>query len=330
MKKILPMEISQITSHPGTAALFGILQSFGIGKEWIYTNFIMTETYILQEEQYKQHLDFVMDPPYEIALVCPYVLRSEWQGEAIRTIINDDIVNIVEKAINIDNYVFLLVDEDKFLHIGHPFFHELFIYGYDNEEKFFYVGDFTFHGKYSLERISYDELKEAYEETYTYNNGGSMALWKINAHAKYDFDVKLVYKCLQEYLVGISYNQRCVKCYFQAPDNICGIYTYDFLVLHMYEHERQMLKCLHNLYDHKKLMLERLIYMEDKEFIPKTFSKQFKKITSDAGIICNLYIKYELTLNTEYLDKIVIMLLEIKNNEKRLYSKILENSKYMN
>lgn len=50
MDKILPFKIPEITCHPGTAAILGVLDSLNLGKEWIYSNFIMVETFKLQEK----------------------------------------------------------------------------------------------------------------------------------------------------------------------------------------------------------------------------------------------------------------------------------------
>lgn len=324
MKKILPVNLQEITNHPGTAALFGILDSLQIGKEWVYTNFIMTEAFVLQGERFRQSLDFVMDPAYEFASVCPYILRSEIQGELLRSLVMVNIVEVMKKAIDIENYIYVTVDEDKFLHRGSIFLHELFIYGYDDEVGTFFVGDFTFTGKYSFALVPFKEMEEAYSEAAKDENGGTMVFWKVDNEANYRFDISLVRRCLEEYLAGESYNQRFNKCFFQAPENICGIKTYDFLISYMYKEKDGMTKCLHNLLDHKRLMVKRLKFMEENNYISKVFSEKYEEIRVLAEMACNLSIKNTIVKKTAYLDKIVYYLRQIENMEKEYLGMVIQ------
>ena len=63
MKKILPFRVPEVTCHPETAAVFGVLESLNLGKEWIYTNFIMTDAFVLQGDMYHNHLDLTVRVP---------------------------------------------------------------------------------------------------------------------------------------------------------------------------------------------------------------------------------------------------------------------------
>ena len=252
MKKILPFRVPEVTCHPETAAVFGVLESLNLGKEWIYTNFIMTDAFVLQGDMYHNHLDLVLEPGYDSASTCPWIDRSEIREDILEALTEDNIITILKKLILADNYIYVTVEESVFLHKEAPLYHELFLYGYDDQARRFHVADFTFRNRYSLETVSLEEMEKAYEMAKGYT-GGTIVCWRVNKDAKYLFDVSLVERSFKEYLDGWSYKSRYVESYYQGSESFGGIDLYGFLAEHMYERDNQMLKCLHNLYDHKSL-----------------------------------------------------------------------------
>lgn len=68
-----------------------------------------------------------------------------------------------------------------------PFYHELFVYGFDDATARFSVAGFTFKSKYSLEFVEYNIYEAAYSQTIS-TNKSFMLFWKINENAVYDFD----------------------------------------------------------------------------------------------------------------------------------------------
>ena len=261
-------------------------------------------------------------PGYECAGVCPWLERSELQGKVLRAISGDDIILVLKKIITANNYIYITIDETMILGKDCPPYHELFVYGFDEAEEIFFVADFTFRGKYSLEKVSYKEMKMAYESAASYTGGG-LICWSVNLKAHYNFDSTLVYEGIKDYLDGKSYNLRYVKTYHQAPDTVSGILSYQFLVAHMYEPKNQMLKCLHNLYDHKKLMHERLYFMSEKNYINIENAIRYSEILKMADMAWKLYLKYEISGQRKLLDKEVTILNEMEQKERYILSKVV-------
>ena len=92
------------------------------------------------------------------------------------------------------------------------------------------------------------------------NNEGFAVLWHLRDDAHYSFDLSHVKDTLTEYLNGYSYINRFARMYHQAPLNQAEMNVYPFLRQHLQTHGTR--KCLHNLYDHKKLMLKRIVFMK--------------------------------------------------------------------
>lgn len=190
------------------------------------------------------------------------------------------------------------------------------------------MADFTFnHGKYQYETVSFSEIAEAYSSAVSagrnLNNEGAAKLWHVKRDAHYKLDVPLIRDELQEYLNGYSYSNRFTRVYWQAPLNKSGIDVYPFLCENL--EKSGMRKCLHNLYDHKRLMLERIGYLEKKGYISDKdkIQEKYSILVKEAQTASNLYIKYSITGRIEILEKIKCILKSIMEEEIRLFKHLL-------
>lgn len=328
-KKILPVKYPSITCHQSFASLLSILECIPDTKEWIYSNFIITEAFSYISGYGEGSVELVINPAYDFSIFCPWFWKSELSHETISSF-EPDIINFIIKCIDTDNYMLLFVDESKLNCIDSemPLFHDIFIYGYDYERKFFYVADFTFnHGKYKYETVSFSEISEAYSSAVSagknLNNEGAAKLWHVKSDAHYSLDVTLIRDELQEYLKGYSYSNRFTRVYWQAPLNKSGIDVYPFLCENL--DKSGMRKCLHNLYDHKQLMLERLGYLVNKGYISDKdkIQEKYSILVKDTQIAVNLYIKYSITGKIELLEKIKFILESIMEEEVRFFKHLL-------
>lgn len=105
--------------------------------------------------------------------------------------------------------------------------------------------------------------------------------------------------------------------------NKVGVKVYDFLIENL--DKAGMRKCLHNLYDHKKLMLERIQYLEVKGYLSsgKDTYGSYPDIVNKAVLATNLYIKYGLTGKETLFPKIAGILSEIKEKETEIFMQLL-------
>lgn len=331
---ILPVKYPRITCHPDMVALISILECIPESREWIYTNFILVEAFEIFEGYAQGTKDLVMVPGYDFSYFCPWIWRGEFNPATVNELCGD-IIDFIKKAIRQNNYLLIMVDESKInaLKRSESFFHNLFIYGYDETAQQLLVGDFTFKERFSFEKISFDEFRNAYKNVLSVVNkldgNGGVTLWHMHRDVSYRLDIQFVKQRFVDYLNGYSYMNQCVKGYYQAPDNVIGINVYTFLCEGMEklkETTSDMRKCLHNLYEHKRLMVERLEYMIKQGYISeREILNECKEIAKMAEVSCNLYIKFQLTQKWEMRDRIKELLREMKAREEKVYLKIIGN-----
>lgn len=311
-------------------SLLSILESLPNTEEWIYSNFIMMEAFCYVGGYAKGTVELVLDPPYDFSPYCPWFWKSELSAETIHAF-DSNIISFCKKCIDTNNYMLLFVDESKFSCIkkNAPLFHDIFIYGYDDDDELFFTADFTFgNGKYQYKNISFSNMQNAYlsavQSGKNLNDEGFVVLWHLRNDAHYSFDLSHVKDTLTEYLNGYSYINRFVRMYHQAPLNQAGMDVYPFLRQYLQTHGTR--KCLHNLYDHKKLMLERIVFMKRNSYLIDNVAIEegFQQIVKMASIATNLYIKYEITKDVSILNKISSYLSDIENKERTYLSALVE------
>ncbi|MFR2755408.1 MAG: hypothetical protein ACLTC0_07435 [Eisenbergiella massiliensis] len=330
MTKILPVKYPRITCHQSFGSLLSILECIDDTEEWIYTNFIIMEAFSYIGGYAKGSVELVINPAYDFSTCCPWFWKSELSSDTINAF-DSDIIEFIIKCIDTDNYVLLFVDESKFSCVNskEPLFHDIFIYGYSREKKVFYTADLTFkYGRYEYVMIKFSEMSEAYSSAIragkNLNLEGAVKLWHIKDGASFNLDTSLIKDELLEYLNGYSYSNRYTRVYWQAPLNYAGINVYKFLKDNL--DTFGMLKCLHNLYDHKKLMLERVNYLRAKGYISADdeLCNEFDLLVKESQRASNLYVKYTITDNNSILERISDILTKIEYKEKLIYVQLIE------
>lgn len=88
------------------------------------------------------YVDFYRTPTFEF---CPWLLRQHLSRQLVRNF-NKDICTFLMDCIDMNNYIYLLLDQAQFLDIESFFSHDSFIFGYDEERDIFHIADFTFMG----------------------------------------------------------------------------------------------------------------------------------------------------------------------------------------
>ena len=90
-----------------------------------------------------------------------------------------------------------------------------------------------------------------------------------------------------------------------------------------------MRKSLSVLTDHKKLMIERLLYLNGKGFLRnKEYVDQYKKMYEKSNQLIFLYLKYEIKGGEKYIKKICDGIEELCTNEKDCINSMINNWKF--
>lgn len=146
--------------------------------------------------------------------------------------------------------------------------HQLLLFGYGNKKEVFYANNFAFKGYYATAEIPFEDITKSYYnilheyDMIRMNIGKGKTLLHLKAKCAYKFDKDLVrdqlvkYVCEKEinipmHILGASsfYGQKICE----VLNNILnlmkqGLYSLDVRLFGV-------------LYDHKKLMHERITYM---------------------------------------------------------------------
>jgi hypothetical protein len=333
-EKILGLKYPPITSWQWQANLFAILTTEDKAWPWLFSNYIMISCV---EEQNKGRnpmwLDFVPSGPY--ALVdCPWLTVSVIERELIsEKNIEKYLIDIIDK----DFYIYGFFDEKDLININTTAYHDLFIHGYNKKKHIFYVADFIFKDKYSFESVNMDKLTNGYLSPeikgyeILYAKGGLMLI-KKNYLNIYNFNKKLVYTSFYNYLNPKYFLdfQDIRTQYFENKKY--GIEVYDMIIewiKKLYEDDKFEVTTLHNLYDHKVLMVLRIEYMLKNGYLTLNHNilNNFIDIKNKMNIVWISYLKIEVSQkkNNDKIKKIINDLQNIKIKETELYSVILDD-----
>ena len=82
----------------------------------------------------------------------------------------------------------------------------------------------------------------------------------------------------------------------------------------------------HGMMEHKQVMVQRLKYMQEKQYIKNADSvtEDYKKLADEAAVIRNLAIKYNISMKKELLEKISRLLEEMYITEKDVVMQLIE------
>lgn len=342
MRKILDVTYPVITCHPATAGLMSILNNYSCTESWVYSNYIQFVGGIRAANVYGgESFDVAILPSYHAEKNCPWILHSQLTRKTVKQF-SDSIVDFIIKAIDEENYVYLVADQFYFSKTiaGKGNFHmphDIFVYGYDIEKKLLYVGDFTFNesSKFEYETITFEEFEKGYnditsEKDFFYYEKGGVALFSFYKKAKYSFNIEFVKEQLLELYDSSDKSEkfRCVENPFDRRRY--GFEVYDLLISFLgqpLEIYRGLTKSLGILQDHKVLMIRRIEYMANDGRI-LNYEKvllEYKNILKKFNILVALSIKYSITMNRTIINKMIGILNDVREMEKRLIKDILES-----
>lgn len=341
-EKKLPMKYPKITCYNQHANLLAIISSESDSYlPWLYNYYIQLQfANNIKHPEIGARLDFENLLEYES---CPFL----YYQKISRDMINlkwDNVIDFMVDCIDQGYCIYFTVDS-YWIHIyksykKEHFIHPLLIYGYNFNKKVFYVADNCYDGKYSFEMISFDELIQGYIEAVKYDEEyylDSVNLYQYrkrerfyNWYHNYAFDVNLVKLSIEDFLSGkglvehgmvpleqwkretLVYGVNCYKHIINYLKNI-NDFSYDsrtFFVLH----------------EHKKIMLERIEYMQHNQYMRKDNSilENYKQIENTASIMNSLWLKYGITKANSIVENIIHKIEDLEKLEIQTMTKMLK------
>ena len=241
-----------------------------------------------------------------------------------------DIIKIICNSIDDDLYSVLPVDQ--FYISGYPnfknrhFLHEILIYGYDEKNALFYIGDFFDNSKYAFKTISFCDFQEAFEAAVNSVNNYMPYIKLLNPKGtNCYFSKSNLLHLLHNYINGeASYLNRYSDQdgYLNDRNNSFGIDCYVRLkeyIATLSEKEFVDLRPFYCLYTHKKILNQAICYLFKQFYVLWNFKSVMDitgKIESMGELILNIILKYTLRKDIHLLHKVIKKLDEMELMER--------------
>lgn len=344
-KLILPFCKPQISHSPVISGLFATLGTKQDASAWFLSNFINihinTET---GEDQFYSRRDFFIN--------CPWIHMCTVNMDQIHSVCSSVNKFIIEN-LKLGYYLYIVVKTSYIKAYNKSGFepgysHNLLVYGFDDDEKLFYIADHFEHGVYSASTCSFTEMENslaAFEEDnpHYFNTICAFRLKDV----AYQFEMEPVKRRLQYHLMSTNLFDEHLKfipdekfdggenniygynTYSYRKDNyIFGIKVYDYLISELEQHKELSPRPFCLLQDHKTLMSERVIFLNTLHKI-RNFNEiinQSDMLKSESNTIRNLFIKTRFLTgeyNNEAINRVIAKLRYIKRAEKEFLETLI-------
>lgn len=254
---------------------------------------------------------------------CPYLIMQKFLFDCNKKINGRDIVEVIIENINNERFVLLMVDR-YYLDIGYTRTneHQLLIHGYNLEEEFFYYADNSFHGKFKTHlQCSFSNLREAFGAASIYKNepdfSNSIFTFNINYNASYNINIPKIICQLRQYIdeTRVFFNNSYL--------NGIGVYRHLIECFENNSLDNYDIRGLCVIRDHKSAMVYRIQYFE--KYLKHHFESLdlFLVLKRKCDLMVLLYVKYGIKKDTSIMVKIIKMLSDIEQEEKRAIEKLI-------
>ena len=250
----LPADIPEIIGYNHHAYTLTILKNSKNFEDWLYGNYIQLVYHSLPESRIP--LDFFGYLSYKNPYI-DFVPFSQTEFEES----NCELIDFIIQKLKDEYYVYVSVDEfylncRSSFHKQH-FIHDNMLFGFDEDIQAFDIIGFNGE-KFSLNKVLFSEFCDSI----SYINFA-----KVKKNIKFQFNIKEVFQLLCDF--SQSNNTFLRNPIPPIPQNpICGLKTYDKFeeMCYLYSNNGDI-RVPHLLYEHKKIMCERIKYMQKNKYV---------------------------------------------------------------
>lgn len=207
------------------------------------------------------------------------------------------------------------------------FFHDGILCGYDQENKLYCIYAYDNRWKYTKLWIPQESFNDGIRSMRESGEKGYLYALKPMPE-RVDFNPTIVVNNLKSHI-----NTTFEVCPPTDPTGVTGLAVYDYILLYLDKlldnsipHERMDWRIFRVIWEHKKLMLERIERMEEALSLDSTASDLYKFIVEEANQIRLLYASYHMKRRDSLLVSIKEKLIEIKHKEKEILEKFIEKA----
>ena len=343
MRKVLDLGEPIITSYPPIADLFSILgTNANIAKQYLSNNFINLTT-VCWEPEDQFHMGYFSDMLLEsFGQNCNLLsYKNENRHYAMREY--EKLTDYIEEMIINDYYLSLLVNS-FFLPCSpryrkEHFMHNTFIYGFDRDLQQIMVADFYYHGKYTRETVSYEEINKGYKFFFhavgsnkwseLENSITKMKFLECDNNPNIEIDIGSIKMQICDYLN--SSNKAILNAHsvlFRGKMSH-GLSYYESL-LYMLNNNPEYLdkRLFYILLDHKKawsvrteVLYEKYNYNSSKYHDIQNGIYEMQK---SSQMLLNMVLKYNYFNSTDLFERIMGKLVELRDEDEKVTHNIME------
>lgn len=349
MEKKLPITYPPITTYLSHGYNLSALMNYEEFLPWFYSNYIQLKCLKELTQELDCDLNFYFPDGLDYLQRIPFV-KTQFIFKDIMSYWRCNVSDFFKNIINEGYYICTFVDEyyipSKILFQKKHNSHRIFIYGFDDELEIFNICGWDINQVFNInEIVKYKDLSAAFGSDHNtdilLSRRGTLCFKLDNNYFKshqYNFDIKYVYRILNEYL--LSYN---------TSENFCMYYNrldpakYS-LGMNVYNDFNNYLKKLadnqakasriaaHAIWEHKKCMLMRISYLKKMKYISENsmYENSYLEIERKASICRNLMLKYQLTSDSSIIFSMMNLIRNIENEERYLLEQLIEDIKYTN
>jgi hypothetical protein len=329
--KILPLAESFITTYPKDSNALSIVLQHKEAFGWLLNSFIQLMSY---DNTYLDYYDFYYRN-------CPLLDRQRINKSMIAEK-TDDMIYFLIDAINKEYYIYLPINT-KYISVYQSkgdWAHDVFVYGYDNDNKIFYIADNFDHGKYGKATCTFEELENAIrflsKEDFNYQGfRGCIELLSYKEEPRARLEPYRIKLSIEDYLESNPirgwYVNELMWDEEETRKRTFGIACYNTIYNHLEFVENKGYfgpgsnQAFFLMWEHKKTMTMRLKHLMNLRLLKEEDSiSQYMKIEEQALIALSLKLKYTAKPERDNLNRIRHYYDTIKAAEEKVLTKLLK------
>jgi len=340
MQKALSLGYSSYDSFNSHRNLHSILMTSNDDSiSWYYSSFIQLNS--SKELHGGVSYDFSIDSVHQPSLIkkCPLV---DCYVVPYDMVSNNDIISFCIDSIDKGYYIYLTASQyyisQYYYYQKEHRFHDLFIYGYDTDNRKMLSRDF-FSYKQIDALIDFDELVQSYEEgkTFPFYTGGIFLVKKTDKYS-WKFEIENYRYNLEAYinsdpvvLYHYNYDAKHDFGYIDKENYFFGLDCYNSLENII----RESIEFgsgvgvipFHICERHKRILLDGIEYIIGRGFILNNHIDrvryEFTEIHKKANNILSRILKYNGTRNVDILKRVLPSLKELRQDEKETLTNLI-------
>ncbi|NEW04851.1 hypothetical protein GK047_02305 [Paenibacillus sp. SYP-B3998] len=341
----LPVMNPPIRGYLRWAYLLSITSRYEKTLPWYHSNFIQLScTKYFLEDKIEYFFDFYRGIPNELNYNNPFLLTCSVNYDILSFLKQqDDIISFFVNQIRSGYYCVAFLDESRIPHSSTykneavpSFPHHVLLYGYDANARTFQIAMFDQSFIYRMLELSFDDFFEAYQSMNNLIVSKERAdhhsyFYKFDDSKHYEFDKTVVVSQIKDYLASET---TCNRINYNAYDLAFGLEVYEYLKKFLWALKennpslasRPVLRTIHVLLEHKKLMVDRIKYMEEIGVMKRDeeLLKGFEELTAKVEVIRNNLIRGIRRPGTDIIPKVVAEVDNIREKEEVLMTRLLQ------